>query len=127
LPVINMGMIEDELVLVQLYSAADLTVVPSRSESFGQVASESLACGTPVVAFKTSGLKDIVQHMTTGYLAEDFQTEDLAKGIRLLAEDAELCSNMSIFGRKKAVEVYDISITAQKHIATYENLIKANK
>lgn len=51
-----------------LYSAADVTVMPSYHESFGLVAVESLACGTPVVATRAGGLTAIVRHGETGYL-----------------------------------------------------------
>lgn len=55
--------------------------VPSRLETFGQTASEAHACGTPVVAFNTGGLADIVAHRETGYLATPFDAQDLATGI----------------------------------------------
>jgi D-inositol-3-phosphate glycosyltransferase len=51
-----------------LYRAADVTVVPSYHESFGLVAVESLACGTPVVATRAGGLTTVVRHGETGYL-----------------------------------------------------------
>lgn len=54
--------------LPMLYSAADVTVVPSYHESFGMVAVESLACGTPVVATRAGGLMTIVRQGETGYL-----------------------------------------------------------
>lgn len=54
--------------LALMYSAADVTMVPSYHESFGLAAVESLACGTPVVATRAGGLTTIVQHGETGYL-----------------------------------------------------------
>ncbi|MFL5626839.1 MAG: glycosyltransferase [Ktedonobacteraceae bacterium] len=57
---------QDELPLI--YSAADVVVVPSYHESFGLVAVEALACGTPVVATRAGGLMSIVRHAETGYL-----------------------------------------------------------
>ena len=51
-----------------LYSAADVTVMPSYHESFGVAAVESLACGTPVVATRAGGLTTIVRNGETGYL-----------------------------------------------------------
>ena len=55
-------------VLPYLYSAADVTVVPSYHESFGLVAVESLACGTPVVATRAGGLATIIRNDENGYL-----------------------------------------------------------
>ena len=47
------------------------------------------ACGTPVVAFRTGGLPDIVEHQRTGYLAQPFHTQDLAAGISWVLEDPQ--------------------------------------
>ncbi len=57
---------QEELPLI--YSAADATVIPSYHESFGLVAVESLACGTPVVATRAGGLTTVIKHGETGYL-----------------------------------------------------------
>ena len=51
-----------------LYSAADVTVVPSYHESFGLVAIKSLACGTPVVATRAGGLSIVIENGETGFL-----------------------------------------------------------
>ena len=62
-------------------------------ESFGLTALESLACGTPVVSFQTSGLIDIVEHKTTGYLAEPYNVMDFGNGITwVLENDKDLFS-----------------------------------
>jgi glycosyltransferase involved in cell wall biosynthesis len=79
-----LGYISDQEEIVNLLSASDVVVIPSRQESFGQIAIEAMACGTAVVAFDTSGLKDIIEHKVDGYLAAPFDVEDLAKGIRYL-------------------------------------------
>jgi glycosyltransferase involved in cell wall biosynthesis len=122
MPIANLGMIRDEHRLAKIYAAADLTVVPSRSESFGQVASESLSCGTPVVAFNTTGLKDVIGHMETGYLARDLQTAELANGIRLLAGNEEIRRQMSSAARLRAVERFDIKVTAGMHLELFGRL-----
>ena len=65
-PVHYLGKIDDENKLALLYSSADVMIVPSTEEVFGQTASESLACGTPVICFDTTGLKDLVDHQVNG-------------------------------------------------------------
>jgi len=77
------------------YSAADITVVPSRYESFGLVALESLACGTPVVASDVGGLPSIVEHMVNGLLVPRASPERLAHSMRLLLEDGTLRERLS--------------------------------
>ena len=69
------------------YRAADVCLVPSRSESFGLVALEAAACGTPVVASDVGGLRTLVDHGRTGFLVEDPTPEAFAAWIRqILAE-----------------------------------------
>jgi len=67
--------------LSSYYRAADVTVVPSRSESFGLVALESLACGTPVVASAVGGLTTLVDDGRTGALVEGWDPVAYAKAV----------------------------------------------
>ncbi|WP_136067216.1 glycosyltransferase [Modicisalibacter radicis] len=73
-----LGKINDASKLRRIYAIADFVVVPSFVESFGQVAAEALSCQTPVVAFRCSGLQDIVINKENGLLAEPFSTDSLA-------------------------------------------------
>lgn len=72
----NLGFISGDERLSFLYSAADVTLVPSKIESFCLTAAESVSCGTPVVSFDTSGLKDIVENDVTGFRSRPFEYED---------------------------------------------------
>ena len=78
------GHLYDDFSMKLLYSAADVMVVPSLQEAFGQTASEAQACGTPVVAFNNTGLEDTVEHFKTGYCAELGDSLDLARGIEYI-------------------------------------------
>ena len=64
------------------YRAADVCVVPSRSESFGLVALEAAACGTPVVAAAVGGLRTLVDHGVTGFLVDGRDPADYAAARR---------------------------------------------
>lgn len=66
-------------VLSSYYRAADVGIVPSRTESFGLVALEAAACGLPVVASNVGGLKTLVNHGVSGYLVKDRSANDFEK------------------------------------------------
>ena len=68
--------------LSSYYRAADVCVVPSRSESFGLVALEAAACGTPVVASAVGGLTTLVDHGRTGFLVDEHDPEAYAHAVR---------------------------------------------
>jgi D-inositol-3-phosphate glycosyltransferase len=71
------------------YSAADVVVMPSHYESFGMVALEAMACGTPVVASQVGGLAYLIQDGVTGYHVRDQDPEELAERlIDILDNDA---------------------------------------
>lgn len=116
------GYLHDELSLQILYSAADVVVVPSLQEAFGQTASEAQSCQTPVVAFDATGLKDIVEHQKTGYLAQPFDPEDLAKGIEWVLNHDNyqgLCKN----ARNKVVDEFDTNVVVNQYVELYKNIL----
>jgi D-inositol-3-phosphate glycosyltransferase len=80
--------------LADYYRAADVCVVPSRTESFGLVALEAAACGTPVVASAVGGLRSIVEDGRTGFLVEDRDPLEWATPVALLLDDPELAAAM---------------------------------
>lgn len=116
-----LGKLHDDVSLVSLYSAADVMIVPSKQESFGQTATEALSCGTPVVAFNTTGLKDIVDHKDNGYLAEAFDEEDLAKGISWVLSHKNY-ENLSKNARKKVIRCFSEEQVIPKYIKLYKSI-----
>lgn len=123
IPVHSMGYIGDDLTLRQLYSAADVMVVPSRQEVAAQTVTESLACGTPVVAFNTSGLPNLIDHQLNGYLAKPFEPTDLAHGIDSILNHPNP-SALSQNARQKALSEFDSNLNAKKHIELYRKVIR---
>lgn len=116
------GHLYDDLTLRTLYSAADVMVVPSRQEAFGQTASEAHACGTPVVAFNTGGLPDIVEHQHTGYLAKAFDIEDLAFGIEWVLSHRKV-NRLGELARQRAVAHFDQKVVAKQYQQFYAQLL----
>jgi glycosyltransferase involved in cell wall biosynthesis len=123
-PVHYTGHLHDDLSLRILYSAADVMVVPSRQEAFGQTASEAHACGTPVVAFDTGGLSDIIEHQRTGYLARAFDTKDLAQGIAWVLTHSEN-AGLRTHARTRAVERFAQATVAAQYRAVYDSLLSS--
>ena len=80
--------------LVDYYRAADVCLVPSRTESFGLVALEAAACGTPVVAASVGGLRSIVGDGETGLLVEGRDPLEWATAVALLLDDRDLAATM---------------------------------
>ncbi|GHZ48431.1 TPA: glycosyltransferase family 4 protein [Vibrio cholerae] len=118
-----LGHLHDDVSLRVLYSAADVMVVPSLQEAFGQTASESMACGTPVVAFGTTGLLDIVDHRLNGYLAQPYDTQDLANGIDWVIQH-KAPEQLSLAAREKVLREFDSKVVAAKYIALYEQMLQ---
>ena len=81
--------------LADFYRAADVCLVPSRTESFGLVALEAAACGTPVVAASVGGLRSIVADGETGFLVEGRDPLEWATAVALLLDDRDLAASMS--------------------------------
>ncbi len=81
--------------LAYWYRAADVVVMPSRSESFGLVALEAAACGVPVVAADVGGLRTLVDHGRTGYLVEGRDPADYASRIASILDDEVRAAHMA--------------------------------
>jgi D-inositol-3-phosphate glycosyltransferase len=84
------------------YRAADVSLVPSRSESFGLVALEAAACGTPVVAAAVGGLRTLVDHGATGFLVEGRDPVDYAAAVAAVLGDARLAGDLSAGAAERA-------------------------
>ena len=125
MPTHFLGALHDDIALALLYSASDVFIMPSYVESFGQTALEALSCGTPVVAFDTSGLKDIITHKHNGYLAKCYDTNDLAKGMEwILSGESAMYENLSNNARSSAIKAFESSKVANAYITTYQKLAR---
>jgi glycosyltransferase involved in cell wall biosynthesis len=120
-PIHYVGRLHDDVSLAVLYSAADVTVTPSMQEAFGMTASESMACGTPVVAFGASGPLDVIDHKINGYLATPYDVEDFANGISWVLDKIR-SKSLAYESRKKCEDKFELERVAKKYASLYEEL-----
>jgi D-inositol-3-phosphate glycosyltransferase len=107
--------------LATYYRAADVCLVPSRSESFGLVALEAAACGTPVVAAAVGGLRTLVSHGATGFLVEGRDPGAYAAHVAELLADPERAAAMGAVASSRARR-YRWSITGARLRRLYADL-----
>jgi D-inositol-3-phosphate glycosyltransferase len=107
--------------LADYYRAADVCIVPSRSESFGLVALEAAACGTPVVAAAVGGLRSLVDHEHTGFLIESRDPGDFAAPVERLLADEILAGEMGVSAAARSKR-YSWSMTAGRLRRLYGDL-----
>ena len=122
-----LGVLHDDFTIALFYSAADVLCIPSIQETFPMTAVEALSCGTPVVAFNSTGITDIVDHMKNGYLAEPFKAADLANGINWILESKRRYNKLSKNTREKVIKKYRIEVVARKFKELYKDLINEYK
>ena len=123
-----LGRLHDDISLAVLYSAADVMVVPSIRESFGQTASESMACGTPVVAFAATGLLDIVTHKHNGYLAKPYDPLELAQGIEwVLSREKSDSISLAENARKTAVAQFSIKDMTASYVDLFQDILHSSE
>jgi glycosyltransferase involved in cell wall biosynthesis len=118
-PVHYTGHLHDDVSLRLLYSAADVMAIPSRQDNLPNTGIEAHACGTPVVAFNSCGLPDIVVHQETGYLANAFDVADLAHGIAWMLDDTQRHAALRHAARQRAVTLWSNDVVAAQYKAVY--------
>src|SRR5687768_4889756 len=123
LPHLPLGKVNNDRMLSTIYSAADIFVIPSLQESFGQTVIESLACGTPVVGFASGGIPDMVRPGETGWLAETGNTASLREAIIAALSDDVSRTKMAENCRRVALDEYSIETQASAYLKLYETLV----
>jgi len=112
--------------LPALYQRATAVVVPSIDEGLGLVAVEALLCETPVVAFDSGGLRDVVQHDKTGLLVKPGDRAALAETLdNLLARDGR-GADLGRAGRLYALSAFAPESAARRYAGIYRQVLGAN-
>jgi len=118
-PIHYSGPLHDDISLRLLYAAADVMVIPSRQDNLPNTGLEAHACGTPVVAFATGGLVDIVDDRYTGALAQPFDPHSLAASIRWVLEDPQRRRQLGAAARQRAEQLWDPARVAGLYADVY--------
>lgn len=114
---------QDELAM--LFNIATATIVPSYYESFGMVAAEAQACGSPVIASDVGGLKNVVQDGITGLLVETKNEIDLAIAMEVLSVNILLTERLSRQAVRIAKKDFDWDSISDRVNSMYEVIISA--
>jgi glycosyltransferase involved in cell wall biosynthesis len=117
-----LGRLNDDISLSLVYAAADVFLAPSVQDNLPNTVMESLACGTPCVAFDIGGMCDMIEHQKNGYLAKPFDVDDLARGIAWVLEDKERLQKLGVNSREKVENNFSLEIQAQNYLDIYKNI-----
>jgi glycosyltransferase involved in cell wall biosynthesis len=114
--------------LADLYSEAQVAVVPSLYEGFSLPAIEAMACGVPLVATTGGALPEVVgSDGSTGLLVEPGDPEALVAGIRSVMDADELAARLGAGGRKRVLGLFTWQKTAEKTARQYRALLEEHR
>lgn len=115
--------------LAEHYRRAAVLVVPSREEGLGLVGVEAMLCGTPVVAFDSGGLRDVVQHERTGLLVPEGDVDALAAALRGLlgADAAGRRAEMGEAARLYALATFAPEAAARRYATIYRDVLQRRR
>ncbi|GAB4181701.1 MAG: glycosyltransferase [Roseiflexaceae bacterium] len=121
-----LGHTSDDNLIAQVYSAADLFVIPSLQENLPNTALEAMACGTPVVGFDAGGIPDLVRHGHTGLLVPVGDVAGLGQAIATLLNEPNRLAAMALEGRRVVLADYTPELQVQRYVELYHRLIEAS-
>ncbi len=117
----SFDVVDGEEAMARLYQAADLFVLPSMQDNLPNTVVESMACGTPVVAFEIGGVPEMVSHEESGYLAAPGKVKELAQGIRFVMEHT---TRLGENARKFAESHFSPQVIASQYEEIYRSVLK---
>jgi len=118
----HLGQLSKEL-LPYYYSASDLFLLPSIADNCPLVALEAMACGTPVIAFRTGGIPELVSHNSTGYIAGHGDVEEFAEGIELFLSDEGRLDKAGKISRMSVEEKFTLDIQVRKYLELFKYVL----
>jgi len=113
--------------LVDMYRSATALVVPSMDEGLGLVAVEAQLCETPVVAFDSGGLRDVIQNERTGLLVSPINFTALASALDALLARPDRGATLGQAGRMQALGAFAPESVARRYADLYRNVLAAHR
>ena len=121
---IHLGKIESNRLLCLIYNSATVFVSTSVQDNLPNTIMESIACGTPVIAFNVGGIPEMVRDKITGVNIPKGDVQQLAREIESALADKDNLSNLSAKCRQIAVQEYDRNLQAQRYVNLYKSIIE---
>jgi glycosyltransferase involved in cell wall biosynthesis len=113
--------------LIGLFQAADATILPSLSETFGLVILESWAAGTTVISSRTSGAREVVRDGENGYFFDHNAPAEFHRAVEALLKNPELRTRFASSGKAVVAENYDVNVLGGRVKRLYAELIEEKK
>lgn len=120
--VVELGPINDEILMAVAYSAADVFVIPSLMDNLPNTVLESLFCGTPVIGFPVGGIRDMIQDGENGFLAEEISVDSLVLTLNKFLTNANCFDRERI--RQNALNKYATAIQSERYIDLFRSILK---
>jgi glycosyltransferase involved in cell wall biosynthesis len=120
---LHLGNLDCENLLALAYNAADVFVIPSTQEAFGQTALEASACGVAVAGFNAGGIAEIIADGETGVLSPVKNTEALRNSIEHLLLNDDMRKAMGAKGRERVEQKFTLSMFANQYLKVYNDLL----
>jgi glycosyltransferase involved in cell wall biosynthesis len=117
-----LGTINNDEKLALHYAAADAFLIPSLEDNLPYTVMESLSCGTPVIAFTTGGIPDMVRHQYSGFLATYRSSESFTDGMEWIIKHPER-DKLNQQARQTIMDSFSEEVVAKKHIGVYQQLL----
>lgn len=122
-PWFHVGQVNNDRQLSELYSAADLFVIPSLQDNLPNTVLEAMACGTPTLGFDIGGIPDMVRPGITGMLVPPADAPALGAAMVRLFQEPENLRQMGENCRRIALEEYPLTLQAERYAKLYESLL----
>jgi len=119
-PTHYLGRLHDEEQLALLYSAADVFAAPSMQDNLPNTLVESMACGTPCVAFDLGGMPDLIRERVSGALVPPFHIDSFTRALaNLLQQPLDRAETV-----RHARQYFDPAVVAAKYLAVYQSVLE---